>query len=67
MIQLKRFDYGKWKKDKIKTAIKLSDTLNIGEFINVNAPAQSHLYKLNGMVHHYGEVDYGHYTASVYK
>lgn len=67
MIQLKRFDYGKWKKDKIKAAVKLSDMLNIGDFVHSNAPSQSHLYKLSGVVNHFGEIDYGHYTANVYK
>ncbi len=67
VIQVKRFDYGKCKKDKIKTPIKVTDTLNLAEFINKNADSQGHTYKLSGMVHHYGEVDYGHYTASVYK
>lgn len=41
--------------------------LNIGDFVHSNAPSQSHLYKLSGVVNHFGEIDYGHYTANVYK
>ena len=67
MIQLKRFEYGKWRKEKIKTAIKLTDSLNLEDFLNKNAESQNSMYRLSGMVHHFGEVDYGHYTASAYK
>lgn len=37
IVQLKRFDFGKWKKDKVKTPVKLTETLNLKEFVNANA------------------------------
>jgi ubiquitin C-terminal hydrolase len=35
--------------------------------MNPNAPNKLNKcqYKLTGIVHHFGEVDYGHYTAAV--
>lgn len=34
--------------------------------MNNHATSHTSQYKLTGIVQHFGEVDYGHYTANVY-
>ena len=65
VIQLKRFSYGKWRKEKINTKIQFPDELDLKSFVteSKHESVVNSRYKLVGVVNHSGGIDYGHYTA----
>jgi len=65
VLQLKRFSYGKWRKEKINTRVSFPDQLDLSAF-TTESKDQSVInsrYTLVGMVNHSGGIDFGHYTA----
>lgn len=66
VLQIKRFSYGKYSKQKMNNRIKAPTTLNLSRFISTNTShpnIKSSVYDLVGVVNHSGEINYGHYTA----
>ena len=66
VIQLKRFEYGKFTKRKINDEIKIEKNLNLENFLNAESKEKNGKYNLVGMIHHFGDTDFGHYIADVY-
>lgn len=62
ILQLKRFSFGKWKKEKIGEQVNFSEVVDLGRYMKeVGEP--NRLYDLVGVVNHSGGIDFGHYTA----
>lgn len=64
VVQLKRFTYGRWKKEKIRAEVSFTEQLELKKYLHQESVhAQSSQYQLIGMVNHTGCIDFGHYTA----
>ncbi|TMW68941.1 hypothetical protein Poli38472_001097 [Pythium oligandrum] len=65
VVHLKRFSYSTFSRDKVNTAIKFpTEGLNLAEYCAQDAVIDgSSLYDLTGVVHHFGSLHGGHYTA----
>lgn len=53
IVHLKRFCFGRWKREKINAKVRFGTSLDI----------QGNRFDLYGVVHHYGDLNFGHYTA----
>jgi ubiquitin C-terminal hydrolase len=65
VLQLKRFSYGKWRKEKINTRVSFPDELDLCSFTteSKDQSVSNSRYTLVGVVNHSGGIDFGHYTA----
>lgn len=56
VIQLKRFEYGRFNKRKINDEIKIEKELNLSNFLNEEAKKtiKNGKYTLSGIIHHSG-------------
>lgn len=65
VFQLKRFSYGKWRKEKINTRVSFPDELDLSRFTteSKDSSVERSSYRLVGVVNHSGGIDFGHYTA----
>jgi ubiquitin C-terminal hydrolase len=71
VLQLKRFSFGKYAKHKINTKVIVEKDLNLSKFLSHSShsnPSKGYQltscdYQLVGIVHHSGDIDFGHYTA----
>lgn len=65
VLQLKRFSYGKHNKQKINTRVIVEKELDLRKYISHSNPSSQdkNTYDLVGVVHHSGDIDFGHYTA----
>lgn len=65
VLQLKRFSYGKWRKEKINSRVSFPGTLDLSRLVTESKDASTHnsSYVLTGVVNHSGGIDFGHYTA----
>lgn len=65
VLQLKRFAYGKWKKEKINTRVGFPHVLDLARHVteSKDPSTSSAIYELVGVVNHSGGIDFGHYTA----
>lgn len=65
VIQLKRFQFTRFSRDKLETFIDYPlDTLDLTQYVPVEAQGQQHLqYDLFAVSNHFGGLGGGHYTA----
>jgi len=65
VLQIKRFSYGKFSKQKLNNRVKVPSVLNLSKVIayNHHSSVKDPVYELVGVVNHMGEINYGHYTA----
>jgi len=67
ILQLKRFHMGKHTKHKLNTKVRIKSKLDLGPLLTHHTHKEkSSKYQLVGMVHHNGDIDFGHYTAECY-
>ncbi|KAM3924734.1 LOW QUALITY PROTEIN: ubiquitin carboxyl-terminal hydrolase 50 [Leptodactylus fuscus] len=63
ILHLKRFEYKRRLKRKIKTSVDFPlNNLDLSPFLSA-ANVKQQKYKLYAVVNHFGEIDVGHYTA----
>ncbi|XP_073506940.1 ubiquitin carboxyl-terminal hydrolase 50 isoform X2 [Phyllobates terribilis] len=63
ILHLKRFEYKSHKKRKLKTSVDFPlNHLDLSPFLS-SCNVKQHKYKLYAVVNHFGELDFGHYTA----
>jgi ubiquitin C-terminal hydrolase len=64
VLQLKRFHFGKHSKRKLNTKVTVPSQLDLAPFLTHSShKEQKCSYRLVGVVHHSGDIDFGHYTA----
>jgi ubiquitin C-terminal hydrolase len=65
ILQIKRFSYGKYSKQKLNNRIKVPTTLDLQKFITISkhSTVKQSVYDLVGIVNHSGDINFGHYTA----
>ncbi|KAM4036009.1 ubiquitin carboxyl-terminal hydrolase 50 [Anomaloglossus baeobatrachus] len=63
MLHFKRFEYKSHRKRKLKTSVEFPlNNLDLSPFLS-SSNAKPQMYKLYAVVNHFGELDFGHYTA----
>ena len=65
VIEIKRFSYGKYSKQKLNHRIRAPTTLNLSKLVtsSQHPSVKNPIYELVGVVNHSGEINFGHYTA----
>jgi ubiquitin C-terminal hydrolase len=65
VLQIKRFSYGKYSKQKLNSRIRVAQKLDLGPLLTHtdHASTKRPIYRLVGMVNHSGDINGGHYTA----
>ena len=65
VLQIKRFSFGKYSKQKINKAVRVSENLDLRSLINFSRHSSTSKpsYNLVGIVNHSGDINFGHYTA----
>eukprot|EP00039_Didymoeca_costata_P008519 m.113014 g.113014 ORF g.113014 m.113014 type:complete len:838 (-) comp14116_c0_seq8:1501-4014(-) len=68
IIQLKRFSFEGWAREKIETFVDFPQTLDMSPHVKDNqTSSDKHLqYKLQAVTHHMGYMGGGHYTSTAY-
>ena len=68
ILQIKRFTYGKYSKQKLNNKIKVSQVLNLSDLISYpnDVTMKNPVYRLFGIVNHSGDLNFGHYTADCF-
>lgn len=68
IVHLKRFEGGVYGMEKTTSRIRVSNQLNLNKVVHPESISRDKCeYMLTSVIHHRGNLQYGHYTASVYK
>jgi ubiquitin C-terminal hydrolase len=65
VLQIKRFSYGKYSKQKLNSRIRVNQELNLTPLLThrEHSSTKNPYYQLVGVVNHSGDINGGHYTA----
>lgn len=65
MLQIKRFAFGKYSKQKLNNRVRVSEELDLSRLIqhSKHPSTRNPTYRLVGVVNHSGDINFGHYTA----
>jgi ubiquitin C-terminal hydrolase len=63
-MHLKRFQFERFTRRKIETSVSFPlSGFDLSPFANKHSPPSHVKYELYGLIHHYGNLNFGHYTA----